>query len=147
MPSPQTFLLPDAGEGLTEAEIVQWHVGVGDTVEVNQTIVEIETAKSLVELPSPFAGTVTQILAPEGTTVEVGAPIIVIDADPHGDAPAPGGQASAAPEADGGSGEGSGSVLVGYGVREDSPRRRRRFEAPDGGAPVAPARAVPVPVA
>ena len=64
MPTFQQFLLPDAGEGLTEAEIVQWHVAVGDTVTVNQTIVEIETAKSLVELPSPYTGVVAEILAP-----------------------------------------------------------------------------------
>lgn len=70
------FVLPDVGEGLTEAEIVTWKVKVGDTVGVNQIIVEIETAKSLVELPCPFAGVVTQLLANEGDTVNVGSPII-----------------------------------------------------------------------
>jgi pyruvate dehydrogenase E2 component (dihydrolipoamide acetyltransferase) len=70
------FDLPDVGEGLTEAEIVSWKVSVGDTVTVNQIIVEIETAKSLVELPCPFAGVVTQLLANEGDTVNVGSPII-----------------------------------------------------------------------
>jgi len=70
------FDLPDVGEGLTEAEIVTWKVKVGDTVTVNQIIVEIETAKSLVELPCPFAGVVTQLLANEGDTVNVGSPII-----------------------------------------------------------------------
>ena len=65
------FPLPDVGEGLTEAEIVSWKVKPGDPVTVNQVLVEIETAKSLVELPSPFAGTVTELLADEGTTVEV----------------------------------------------------------------------------
>ncbi|QJW34862.1 dihydrolipoamide acetyltransferase family protein [Cellulosimicrobium protaetiae] len=87
MPTFEKFNLPDAGEGLTEAEIVQWHVAVGDAVTVNQTIVEIETAKSLVELPSPYTGVVTEILTPEGTTVEVGVPIIVVDTDPTGSAP------------------------------------------------------------
>src|SRR5690554_6200975 len=73
------FLLPDAGEGLTEAEIVSWKVAPGDTVAVNQTLVEIETAKSLVELPSPFEGVVEAILVEEGTTVAVGTPIISVE--------------------------------------------------------------------
>ena len=73
------FKLPDVGEGLTEAEIVSWKVKPGDTVKVNEIIVEIETAKSLVELPCPFAGTVTELLVPEGTTVDVGTPIITVD--------------------------------------------------------------------
>ncbi|ROS23865.1 dihydrolipoamide acetyltransferase family protein [Cellulomonas sp. PhB150] len=84
MPTFQQFPLPDAGEGLTEAEIVAWQVAVGDRVEVNQTIVEIETAKSLVDLPSPWAGVVTQLLVAPGTTVDVGTPIIEIDTDPDG---------------------------------------------------------------
>jgi 2-oxoisovalerate dehydrogenase E2 component (dihydrolipoyl transacylase) len=70
------FPLPDVGEGLTEAEIVAWKVAPGDSVSVNQVLVEIETAKSLVELPSPFAGTVQELLVDEGATVEVGTPII-----------------------------------------------------------------------
>ena len=72
------FLLPDVGEGLTEAEIVSWKVKVGDTVEINDIVVEIETAKSLVELPSPYEGTVTGLLVPEGEMVPVGTPIIAI---------------------------------------------------------------------
>ena len=68
------FNLPDPGEGLTEAEIVTWKVKAGDTVKVNDIVVEIETAKSLVELPVPFAGTVTELLVTEGETVEVGTP-------------------------------------------------------------------------
>ncbi|HEY0261253.1 MAG TPA: dihydrolipoamide acetyltransferase family protein, partial [Lacisediminihabitans sp.] len=85
--SSSEFTLPDVGEGLTEAEIVVWRVKVGDTVAINQVLVEIETAKSLVELPSPFEGVVTAILVEEGTTVEVGTPIISVssgdaDADP-----------------------------------------------------------------
>ena len=73
------FNLPDPGEGLTEAEIVTWKVKAGDTVKVNDIVVEIETAKSLVELPVPFAGTVTSLLVDEGQTVEVGTPIIAVD--------------------------------------------------------------------
>jgi 2-oxoisovalerate dehydrogenase E2 component (dihydrolipoyl transacylase) len=72
------YLLPDVGEGLTEAEIVSWKVKVGDTVEINDIVVEIETAKSLVELPSPYEGTVTGLLVPEGEMVPVGTPIIAI---------------------------------------------------------------------
>lgn len=83
------YLLPDVGEGLTEAEIVAWHVKVGDVVEVNQVIVEIETAKSVVELPSPFAGTVQAILAEVGETLPVGEPIISIgDATESSEPPA-----------------------------------------------------------
>ncbi|HWS57116.1 MAG TPA: biotin/lipoyl-containing protein, partial [Actinotalea sp.] len=78
----EQFRLPDAGEGLTEAEIVEWRVAVGDPVTVNQVLVEIETAKSLVELPSPFAGVVSALLARPGETVQVGVPIITIDTDP-----------------------------------------------------------------
>lgn len=88
MPTYREFPLPDAGEGLTEAEIVAWSVAPGDEVAVNQPIVEIETAKSLVELPSPWAGVVAAVLVPEGTTVEVGTPIIRIDVDPAGGSPA-----------------------------------------------------------
>ena len=80
------FPLPDVGEGLTEAEIVSWRVKPGDTVTINQVLVEIETAKSLVELPSPFAGTVHALLVEEGQTVEVGTPIITVRGDAAGDA-------------------------------------------------------------
>ena len=73
------FRLPDPGEGLTEAEIVSWKVQPGDTVKVNDIVVEIETAKSLVELPVPFAGTVSALLVEEGTEVEVGTPIIAVE--------------------------------------------------------------------
>src|SRR4249919_2979584 len=72
------YLLPDVGEGLTEAEIVAWKVKVGDVIAINDIVVEIETAKSLVELPSPYAGTVLALLVPEGETVPVGTPIIAI---------------------------------------------------------------------
>ena len=75
------FNLPDVGEGLTEAEIVSWKVAPGDTVAVNQVICEIETAKSIVELPCPFAGTVEELLAKEGDTVGVGMPIISVQAE------------------------------------------------------------------
>ncbi len=114
------FELPDVGEGLTEAEIVSWKVQPGDEVAVNDVLVEIETAKSLVELPSPYAGTVTGLLVQEGQTVLVGTPIIDVDA--RGEpAPAP---------AEAGEGEVREPVLVGYGPRPS--RRRRRPSVPAG---------------
>ena len=84
------FKLPDVGEGLTEADIVSWKVKPGDTVTVNQVIVEIETAKSLVELPSPFDGVVTDLLVPEGQSVDVGTPIIAVDVSGDGGSGEPG---------------------------------------------------------
>ncbi|WP_156253467.1 dihydrolipoamide acetyltransferase family protein [Pseudactinotalea terrae] len=121
MPAYQPFNLPDVGEGLTEADIVEWKVSPGDTVTVNQTIVEIETAKSLVELPSPYAGVVHEVLAEVGASVDVGSPIIVIDTDPGGEA--------AAPSDSGGEAETSGDVLVGYGTKAPSQARRARRHA------------------
>ncbi len=78
----RAFKLPDLGEGLTEGEILQWMVAVGDTVTLNQVIVEVETAKAAVEVPSPFAGVVTQLHHQAGETVDVGSPIITFDTDP-----------------------------------------------------------------
>jgi 2-oxoisovalerate dehydrogenase E2 component (dihydrolipoyl transacylase) len=124
------FLLPDAGEGLTEAEIVSWRVKVGDTVSVNQVLVEIETAKSLVELPSPFSGVVTELLVAEGTTVAVGTPIIAVETlDAAAPAARPGSDDAAADTAASISSEtadaaGSGAVLVGYGSRGPVASRR-----------------------
>jgi 2-oxoisovalerate dehydrogenase E2 component (dihydrolipoyl transacylase) len=97
MPQYMTFPLPDAGEGLTEADIVTWRVAVGDRVEVNQPLVEIETAKSLVELPCPVDGVVVELLVKEGDTVETHAPICVFDTDPDGP-PAPDGEPAASEE-------------------------------------------------
>ncbi len=135
MASLKQFKLPDVGEGLTEAEVVRWLVQVGDRVTQNQTIVEIETAKALVELPSPFAGVVTELLVGEGATVDVGTPIIIIDVAASAGSTA----ASSAPAASttDGNGDEAGAVaapsvtpartanLVGYGPRADSPVRRR----------------------
>ncbi|WP_296665222.1 biotin/lipoyl-containing protein, partial [Demequina sp.] len=150
MPTFEIFNMPDAGEGLTEADVVTWRVAVGDTVEVNQPLVEIETAKSLVELPSPVDGLVTRLIAAEGMTVEVGEPIAEFDIDPGGE-PAPEGAApaaaepaaapaeQAAPAADSAASSGgtyapaaasssseekSDAVLVGYGVKAGSAHRR-----------------------
>lgn len=126
MPSYQQFKLPDVGEGLTEADVAEWRVAVGDTVAVNEVIVEIETAKSLVELPVPWAGVVTELLAREGETVAVGAPIVVVDVDPGGTAADDGAPAAS-----------SGSVLVGSGTKEGATTRRRRRSAPATGAAAA----------
>ena len=88
MPTFKDFKLPDLGEGLTEGEILKWLVQPGDTVALNQPIVEVETAKAAVEIPSPYAGLVTELHHAEGETVDVGSPIITFDTDPSGDAPA-----------------------------------------------------------
>lgn len=122
--STQTFHLPDVGEGLTEAEIVQWRVAPGDAVAVNDVLVEIETAKSLVELPSPFAGTVGELLAPEGETVTVGAPIITIAGAASEPDAAAGRSEHGEPAA--ASVEGEGAVLVGYGTGSGATSRRKR---------------------
>ncbi|MBA3310316.1 MAG: 2-oxo acid dehydrogenase subunit E2 [Nocardioidaceae bacterium] len=148
------FKLPDVGEGLTEAEIVSWKVKPGDTVKVNDVVVEIETAKSLVELPCPFAGTVTELFAGEGDTVDVGVPIIAVDTGagaaakgpvaagpaevpevgggaedmiPTPAVPSPEGEQAVEPGLIGGPAPGGRtSVLVGYGPRTTEAKRRPR---------------------
>ena len=137
------FRLPDVGEGLTEGEILQWLVAVGDTVTVNQPLCEVETAKAAVELPSPYAGTVVQLHFEAGTMVDVGAPIITIDVSGGALPPAPPAEQPAeqpaAAEAEPAAGliggpapGGRTSVLVGYGPRNtDAKRRPRRVPAPE----------------
>ncbi|WP_369045700.1 dihydrolipoamide acetyltransferase family protein [Sinomonas sp. P10A9] len=140
----QIFTLPDVGEGLTEAEIVSWKVRPGDVVAINDIICEIETAKSLVELPSPYAGTVVELLAPENETIEVGTPIIAIGdaakAHDGGGAPsgAPSASASASPAAPAAATSAESPVptvqepgiesapLVGSGPKADAAKRRPR---------------------
>jgi pyruvate dehydrogenase E2 component (dihydrolipoamide acetyltransferase) len=143
------FKLPDVGEGLTEADIIKWHVQPGDVVEVNQTILEIETAKAVVELPCPFEGTVTELLVNEGTTVDVGVPIITVDiggeaapedvaedrvtTPPPTGAQEPGMAGSIAPKVDPTAPQQQKRVpvLVGYGVKPGSTTRRpRRSSSP-----------------
>jgi 2-oxoisovalerate dehydrogenase E2 component (dihydrolipoyl transacylase) len=152
------FKLPDVGEGLTEADIIKWHVQPGDRVTINQIIVEIETAKAVVELPSPYEGVVAGLLVPEGETADVGTPIISVEvgpdagggdqppAAPGGSTPAPRGSTSAdlvpPPPAEGGTEPGihgtlapkeeqeeRQSVLVGYGVKPGTTTRRARKSA------------------
>ncbi|MGO4689446.1 dihydrolipoamide acetyltransferase family protein [Glaciibacter sp. 2TAF33] len=148
----KVFKLPDLGEGLTESEIVAWLIAPGDTVELNQHIADVETAKAVVELPSPFAGTVTELHQQPGVVVHVGEPIVSFDvagAEPQ----SAGGVGAAQPveaefgdgvasatDAAGRSGEAAGdgapareAVLVGYGAaaeRGGRPKRRPRFGGP-----------------
>jgi 2-oxoisovalerate dehydrogenase E2 component (dihydrolipoyl transacylase) len=146
--STREFRLPDLGEGLTESEVVEWRVAVGDTVELNQVIAEVETAKALVDLPSPYAGVVRALHAEPGQTVEVGEPLITFDLAPElsdsgGPIPEPGPDTSPAAselsdsggriperEPDNSGEESSGEPnLVGYGARPERrgrPRRRPR---------------------
>jgi pyruvate dehydrogenase E2 component (dihydrolipoamide acetyltransferase) len=156
------FKLPDVGEGLTEGEILQWFVQVGDHVTTNQNLVEIETAKAAVELPSPYEGEVVELLASVGDVIDVGAPIITIETEPGGAVPAPAAPAAPAEpearpaqagvaEAMGGAagvsveepkieagligGEAPGgrtAVLVGYGPRTTTAKRRPRRAVHDG---------------
>lgn len=140
------FNLPDVGEGLTEAEIVSWKVKPGDAVAINDVLCEIETAKSIVELPSPFAGTVTELLVPEGVTIDVGTAIISVSDDIAGD-PTP--ADTRAPEVpvqplygklpagegaadDGGTPDSAlaSGPLVGSGPKADAVKRRPRKAAP-----------------
>ncbi|MDO5752962.1 dihydrolipoamide acetyltransferase family protein [Arthrobacter sp.] len=131
----QVFFLPDLGEGLVEAELVSWLVAVGDTVHIDQPIAEVETAKSVVEVPSPYEGTVTILHGAEGDSLEVGKPLITIatagtgeSAEPAetgelADQPASESAAESAPTPESG---GSGNVLVGYGSTEPSGPGRSR---------------------
>ncbi|WP_342217023.1 biotin/lipoyl-containing protein [Nocardia cyriacigeorgica] len=128
------FRLPDLGEGLTDAELQSWSVAVGDIVELNQTIAEVETAKAVVALPSPFAGTVVQLLAEPGETVPVGAPLIRVrttaPATPEAPAVTPDSTQARPPAPE------PTSVLVGYGPEAEAVSRRRRpVESADGAQP------------
>ncbi|MGH4000180.1 MAG: dihydrolipoamide acetyltransferase family protein [Pseudonocardiaceae bacterium] len=140
----QVFLLPDLGEGLTEAEIVGWLVGVGDQVAVDQPIVEVETAKSIIEVPSPFAGTVTVLHGAAGETVAVGTPLITVAAPGTETSPPPAVEpaAESAPEPAETYREeeqaGSGNVLIGYGTSGEGSRGRRRRPRTASASPAAP---------
>jgi 2-oxoisovalerate dehydrogenase E2 component (dihydrolipoyl transacylase) len=146
MPTYKQFPLADTAEGLTEADILSWHVKPGDTVTVNQIVVEIETAKAAVELPIPWAGVVTELHVEPGQTVEVGTPILTIDVDPGG-AAAPAAAAPAPAPVE----EEEMKPLVGYGSKAVVTQRRSRKGATAAApaaavaAPPAPAPAAPVP--
>ncbi|NES14493.1 2-oxo acid dehydrogenase subunit E2 [Micromonospora sp. PPF5-17] len=168
----KTFNLPDLGEGLTEGEILAWLVKVGDVIELNQPIVEVETAKAAVEIPAKWAGQVQSIFQPEGATVEVGAPIIAIDTDPGAgpieesttgapasDLPTPSAASLAAVEIapeegmvepgliGGAAPGGRTAVLVGYGPRTTAAKRRPRKGSVPAQATAAPAAPAPAPAA
>ncbi|MFJ5782336.1 dihydrolipoamide acetyltransferase family protein [Streptomyces hydrogenans] len=151
------FKLPDLGEGLTEAEIVRWLVAVGDVVAIDQPVVEVETAKAMVEVPCPYGGVVTARFGEEGTELPVGAPLLTVAV---GASAAAGTAAASAPETAGSasgsassadsavSSEYSGNVLVGYGTAGPAARRRRiRPQAPAVVNPTPNATAGPTPTA
>ncbi|WNM42963.1 dihydrolipoamide acetyltransferase family protein [Micromonospora halotolerans] len=165
------FNLPDLGEGLTEGEILAWLVKVGDDIELNQPIVEVETAKAAVEIPAKWAGRVQAIFHPEGATVEVGSPIIAIDTDPNAgpieqsttgapaaDLPTPSAASLAAVEVapeegmvepgliGGVAPGGRTAVLVGYGPRNAPAKRRPRKGGVPAQAAAAPVQPAPAPV-
>ncbi|WP_373871009.1 dihydrolipoamide acetyltransferase family protein [Actinoplanes philippinensis] len=127
----RTFVLPDLGEGLTEAEIVRWFVAEGDVIEVDQPVAEVETAKAVVEVPSPYAGRVATRHAAEGTTLDVGSPLITVAALE------PAAETYRAEER-----AGSGNVLIGYGTKPGpaTTARHRRPRNPRPAAPEPPAR-------
>ena len=161
------FNLPDLGEGLTEGEILSWLVKVGDTIELNQPIVEVETAKAAVEIPAKWAGVVTRIFAEAGTTVEVGSPIVAIDTDPSagplppdadpGSGPVPSAESLAAVEIAPAEGAvepgliggpapgGRTAVLVGYGPKTTTAKRRARIGTPTPAPTATPAPDQPTP--
>ncbi|MFF4856424.1 dihydrolipoamide acetyltransferase family protein [Streptomyces rubiginosohelvolus] len=144
------FKLPDLGEGLTEAEIVRWLVEVGDVVAIDQPVVEVETAKAMVEVPCPYGGVVTARFGEEGTELPVGAPLLTVAVGAPEGSSGSGEDSGSAPESAGG----SGNVLVGYGTGAPAARRRRIrpdrldravTEAPVSGAPVVEAPVVEAP--
>ncbi|GAB3913060.1 dihydrolipoamide acetyltransferase family protein [Kibdelosporangium lantanae] len=125
MPDYKRFPLPDVGEGLVEAEILTWHVQPGQAVKVNEIFVEIETSKAAVELPAPYEGVVTELLAQPGETVAVGTPIIVFDIDPGG-APKESTSDSNGTKIGEESADGRIQSLVGYGPKTGAAKRRAR---------------------
>lgn len=146
-----TFPLPDVGEGLTEAEIVSWRVKPGDEVAVNQVVCEIETAKSLVELPSPFQGVVKELLVNEGETVLVGTPIISVEGE-GGDSAPDTGVTDAVGDAESSVTQETAEPknLVGYGTGPTTPTSRRKRAQSPADAPVvtpAPAAGTDLPLA
>lgn len=144
MAAVREFALPDLGEGLTEAEIVRWMVQVGDVVAVDQPVVEVETAKAVVEVPCPYGGVVTARFGEEGQTLDVGRPLLTVAVDSPDGQPASAAPAAApATRAAVGEDSGSGNVLVGYGT--SGPAARRRRVRPAAGAVAAAPAPAPAP--
>jgi 2-oxoisovalerate dehydrogenase E2 component (dihydrolipoyl transacylase) len=141
----RVFILPDLGEGLEDAEIVEWKVAPGEVVELNQPLVEVNTAKALVEIPSPFAGRVTTLHGEPGGVVAVGTPLVTFEVDAEAEARPEGAPLATEAEADASSGSGRReAVLVGYGVGEAETGRRRRPRLRPPGARGGAARATPL---
>ncbi|WP_039797580.1 dihydrolipoamide acetyltransferase family protein [Nocardia araoensis] len=122
--SHQVFLLPDLGEGLTEADIAEWKVKIGDTVTIDQVVVEVETAKAVVDVPIPFEGTVVALHGDEGATLQVGTPLITVSS--VGDAAAEDDLRAGYKQYRIEERAGSGNLLIGYGTSEDTRKLRRR---------------------
>lgn len=152
------FILPDLGEGLTEAELISWKVEIGDEVHVDQMVVEVESAKSVVELPCPYAGRIVSLHANAGDTVSAGQTLLSVaeeGSEPSADAPASGVDAAPSASADsrvGGDAESSGANLIGYGTAEPKARstKKRSFggnhaAAPDATSTVPPGAELAVP--
>ena len=137
MPKFEQFNLPDLAEGLVDAEIIKWLVSEGDTVTLNQPIVEVETAKALTEIPSPYAGQISKLHHEEGATADVGQALVTFDLDPDGEPQGDNGQAPADPE-DEKTATGRTAVLVGYGPKDVTAKRRPR-KKPAAQAAAAPA--------
>lgn len=138
----QTFVLPDLGEGLTDADIIAWRVAVGDVIAADEIVVEVETAKATLELPSPYAGTVVGLHAESGATVPVGSPLLTVDTGAGHPAPptaspvtAPGnGRSDDTVDTNGD----SGAVLVGYGTRERNVAPKRAVSAAEAPRVISP---------
>jgi 2-oxoisovalerate dehydrogenase E2 component (dihydrolipoyl transacylase) len=144
------FILPDLGEGLTEAELISWKVEIGDEVHVDQMVVEVESAKSVVELPCPYAGRIVSLHANAGDTVSAGQALLsVAEAGSESGADTPtsdiGEAESATASADSGSGESSGANLIGYGTSEPKTRsmKKRSFGGKHTATPDATSTAAP----
>jgi pyruvate dehydrogenase E2 component (dihydrolipoamide acetyltransferase) len=140
------FLLPDLGEGLTEAEVVEWHVAVGDHVSVDQVVVEVETAKAVVDVPVPFAGVVSALHAQPGASIAVGTPLLSVStADDVAERPAPGFAEPGVVTPGDADEAASGAVLIGYGTSAGRRRRRPGVRRPvQQAAPAAPVAVAPV---
>jgi 2-oxoisovalerate dehydrogenase E2 component (dihydrolipoyl transacylase) len=131
------FKLPDLGEGLTDGEVVRWLVAEGDAIELNQPIVEVETAKAVVEIPAPYGGTVVKLHAAEGESLDVGAPLISVDIAGGASAP-PAAQAAVAVAADPDPAQELQATLVGPGERQQVRRRRIGGHARSANGPATP---------
>ncbi|MEQ8717819.1 MAG: dihydrolipoamide acetyltransferase family protein [Acidimicrobiales bacterium] len=149
MSDTRDFKLPDLGEGLEEADLLEWYVGVGDTIGLNDPLCQVETAKATVDVPSPFAGTVVDLVGDVGETLQVGEVFVRIDTAPPGGTPdadtVPGGTARGGSLAESTAKTERKAVLVGYGVAGDGAKRRRRRAGDSAAATATTGRALAKP--